>query len=193
MSHKKHRGDHAGRAERRATAQSTVAPTASATGTKPRRVYLRNKVYIALTLLVIVGVLVLLVGFEFLGLWDNILGSILSVLLGAFGCMCVYDIGLLMTACITFGEGMINAGKNAEGHLMVFHASSVVRLELRDTKGTSLPADLAVYKNIDLAFVMASGRVNLRRVSRLTQKQLRTITEALEAERTFCDEDPANS
>ncbi len=183
MSQKKHKGDHNRRAEARASKRN--APKDPATAQKPRRVYLRNGVYITLTLLCIAGVFGILVGFGLLGLWDSAIGSILSVLIGAFGCMCIYDVGLLMTACITFGEGMVNAGKNAEGHLMVFHAASVTRLEVRDATGHSLPDDRPVYKNVDLTFVMQSGRVNTRRLNRLTAKQLSKVAEALEAERRY--------
>ena len=110
-------------------------------------------------------------------------------MVGAFGCMCVYDLALLLTACITFGEGMVNAGKDERGQQMVFHAASVVRLEVRDKTANGgdkpLPDDLAVYKNAELCFVMESGRVNRRKVSRLTAKQLAKVKAALEAEKKF--------
>ena len=186
MSNKKHKGDHGKRAEMRAAAKNQPVLYNPATADKPRRVYLRNGVYIWATIGVIIAVAAVIIGFELLGLWDNIIGSILSVLVGAFGCMCIYDLALLLTACITFGEGMVNAGKDEQGQQMVFHAASVVRLEMRDkTGGKPLPDDLAVYRNAELCFVMESGRVNRRKVSRLTAKQLAKVKTALEAEKKF--------
>ena len=179
MSHKKHKGDHAGRAERRAQARKEAHLAISG---KPRRVYLRNKLYIFLTILCIVGSIALLLGFELLGWWDNFLGSILVFVPGAFACICAYDLALLCSASVAFGEGLVNAGKNAAGDMMVFHASSVLRLEVRDADGNVLPEGAPFYKNVDLAFVMESGRVNLRRLSRLSAKQLSALRAALAAE-----------
>lgn len=179
MSQKKHKGDHAGRAVRRAQTKKEASITMSG---KPRRVYLRNKLYIFLTVLTIIATVALMLGFELLGWWDNFLGSILVFLPGIFGCMCLYDLALLCSACVAFGDGMVNAGKSPTGDRMIFHATSVVRLELRDTDGHVLTEDKPVYKNVDLAFVMESGRVNLKRVSRLTEKQLTRLREALAAE-----------
>ena len=164
MSEKKHKGDHGRRAEKHAAAQKQSA---------------------LYSLGVILAVTALIIGFGMMGWWDNLIGSILVVPVAAFGCMCVYDLALLLTACITFGEGMVNAGKNEQGQQMIFHASSVVRLEVRDKNDRSLPSDAPVYKNAELCFVMESGRVNRRKVSRLTAKQLAKVKAALEAEKKF--------
>ncbi len=197
MADRKHRGDHGRRTQERDAARIRKQTSAAKAATdvkkgrkpgslqKPHRVFLRNRLYIGLTLLAILGVGLALVIMGNLDLWDNFFGSVLCILIGAFGCMCLYDVGLLMTACISFGEGMVNAGKNDAGQLMLFHAASVVRVEMRDPAGHTLPRDQAVYKNADITFVMQSGRVNLRRVSRLTQKQLARVIEALEAEKTY--------
>ncbi len=200
MADRKHRGDHgrrteeraAARAQKQAEAQARIQkaraprqPKTAATAEKPRRVFLRNGVYITLTILVIIGVFVALTVMGSLDVWDNLLGSIVCILVGAFGCMCIYDVALLMTACVSFGEGMVNAGKSEGGQLMLFHAASVVRVEMRSPDGKVLPGDQAVYKNADLTFVMQSGRVNVKRLSRLTQKQLRAVMEALEAEKKY--------
>ena len=185
MSNKKHKGDHGKRAEQRAAAKNQPILKNPATAEKPRRVFLRNAVYIWATLGIVVGIVILLVVFQQLGWWDNIIGSVLSVLIGAFGCMCIYDLALLFTACITFGEGMVNAGKNEQGQQMIFHASSVTRLEMRGKDDKPLPEDLPVYKNAELVFVMESGRVNRRTVSRLTAKQYALLKAALEAEKKF--------
>lgn len=185
MSNKKHRGEHGRRAEKRAAEKNQPALKNPATADKPRRVYLRNWVYIWATLGVVVAVAAVLIGFELAGLWDNVVGSVLSVLVGAFGCMCIYDLALLLTACITFGEGMVNAGKDENSQQLLFHAASVVRLEMRDKSDKVLPDDLAVYKNAELVFVMESGRINRRKVSRLTAGQYARVKTALEAEKSF--------
>ena len=182
MSSQKHKGDHGQRQARRDAARKEITPAMAG---KPRRVFLRNSLYIWGTIGVIAAVIALLIGFELLGLWDNVIGSILSVLVGAFGCMCIYDLALLFTACISFGEGMVNAGKNPQGQPMIFHAASVSRLEMRDAEDKPLPEDAPLYKHAPLVCVLESGRVTRRSVSRLTQKQYGKIKEALAAEKKF--------
>ena len=187
MSNKKHKGDHGSRAERHAAKKNQVPLKNPASAEHPRRVFLRNWVYIWATLGVIVAVAAVLIGFQLLGWWDNVIGSVLSVLIGAFGVMCLYDVALLMTACLTFGEGMVNAGKDENNQQMIFHAASVVRLEMRDKEDHVLPEDASVYKNAQLVFIMESGRINRRKVSRLTAKQYARVKAALEAEKKFKD------
>ena len=80
---------------------------------------------------------------------------------------------------------MVNAGKDGRGQQMIFHAASVIRVEMRDKDDKALPAHLPVYHNAELCFVMESGRVNRRKISRLTKKQFDRITDALEAEKHF--------
>ena len=189
MSEKKHKGNHGKRAENRAASLHQKPVLNPAKADHPRRVHLRNWIYIWATLGVIAACTAVAVAVGVLGWWENVFVSIVTILVGAFGCMCIYDVALLMTACITFAEGMVNAGKNEQGQLMIFHATSVKRLEMRDnTAGGGdkpLPEDAPLYKNAELVFVMDSGRVNRRKVSRLTQKQYAAVKEALEAEKKF--------
>lgn len=185
MGNKKHRGSHGKRAENYAVRKNPPAPGAPATAEKPRRVYLRNWVYIWSTLGIVLADASVLIGFEMLGWWDNPIGAILSVLVGGFGIMCVYDLALLLTACMSFGGGMVNAGKDERGQPMHFHASAVVRPEMRGKDDRPLPDDAPVYKNAEICFIMESGRVNRRKVSRLSQKQYGKIKAALEAEKKF--------
>lgn len=187
MSNKKHRGDHGQRADRRTAKKNRGSLPSSATAAKPRRVYLRNPLYILGTIAIILACLAVLVGCEFLGWWDNMLGSVVSVLLGLFTVVCIYDLALLLTACITFGEGQVNLGKDENGSLMVFHATAVAAVEVCGKDGKTLPADTPVYRNAELVFRMESGRANRRKVSRLTQKQLARILAALEAEKKFAE------
>ena len=185
MSNKKHKGDHGRRAEQRAAQKNQPVLKNPASADKPRRVYLRNWVYIWATLGGAAGVADIIIVFENLGWWDNVIGSVLVVLVGAFGCMCLYDVALLLTACITFGEGMVNAGKDENSQQMIFHAASVTRLEMRDKEDRPLPDNAPVYKNAQIVFVMESGRINRRKVSRLTAKQYTKVKDALEAEKGF--------
>lgn len=185
MSNKKHKGDHGSRAERHAAKKNQATLKNPASAEKPNRVFLRNWVYIWATAGVVAAAAAVLIGLELLGWWESTLGAILSVLVGAFGCMCIYDLALLLTACITFGDGMVNAGKDENNQQMIFHAASVVRLEMRDKADKPLPEDAPVYKNAQLVFIMESGRVNRRKVSRLTAKQYARVKAALEAEKSF--------
>ena len=68
---------------------------------------------------------------------------------------------------------------------MIFHAASVLRTEMRDKEDNVLPEDAPVYKNAQLVFVMESGRVNRRKVSRLTAGQYDRVKKALDAEKNF--------
>ena len=185
MSNKKHKGDHGQRAERRAAEKNQPVLKNPASAEHPRRVFLRNWVYIWGTLGAVIAVAAVIIGLELLGWWDNAIGGVLVVLVGAFGCMCLYDLALLLTACITFGEGMVNAGKDENSQQMIFHAASVVRLEMRDKNDNLLPEDAPVYKNAHLVFIMESGRVNRRKVSRLTAGQYARVKAALEAEKGY--------
>lgn len=185
MSNKKHKGDHGRRAEKRAAEKNQPVLKNPASAEHPRRVFLRNWPYVWATLGVVIAVAALIFGLELLGWWDNAIGSVLVVLVGAFGCMCLYDLALLLTSCITFGEGMVNAGKDENSQQMIFHAASVIRLEMRDKEDNVLPEDSSVYKNAQLVFVMESGRVNRRKVSRLTAGQYDRVKKALDAEKNF--------
>lgn len=185
MSNKKHKGDHGQRAARRAAEKNQPALKSPASAEHPRRVYLRNWVYIWATLGVVIACIAVITLVGVLGWWENVFVSIVTILVGAFGCMCLYDLALLFTACITFGAGMVNAGKDENGHQMIFHASSVTRLEMRDKADRVLPDDASLYKDAQIVFIMESGRVNRRAVSRLTAGQYARVKAALEAEKGY--------
>ena len=185
MSNKKHKGTHGQRAARRTAEKNQPVLKNPASAEHPRRVFLRNWVYIWATLGVVIACIAVVTLVGVLGWWENVFVSIVTILVGAFGCMCLYDLALLFTACITFGAGMVNAGKDENGHQMIFHAASVVRPEMRDKADRALPDDAPLYKNAQLVFVMESGRVNRRAVSRLTAKQYARVKAALEAEKSF--------
>ena len=184
MKNKKHKGDHGRRTERYA-AKNHPAMNQSASAEKPRRVFLRNWLYIWATFGIVVACAGVATMVGVLGWWENVFVSIVTILVGAFGCMCIYDLALLLTDCVSFGAGMVNAGKNEQGQQMIFHAASVTRLEMRDKADKVLPDDAPLYKDAQMIFVMESGRVNRRKVSRLTQKQYARVRAALKAEKTY--------
>ena len=157
-------------------------PSPPTTAAKPRRISLRDPLYITLTILIFLALVAVLVTLELLGWFDNVVGSVLSVVMTLLACVCVFDLGMLFSACMTFGEGMVNAGKNDEGVQMVFHASEVKRLEVRDKENNVLPDGLPVYNKCEVVFVMESGRQNRRAMRRLTAEKLAAIREALQAE-----------
>ena len=123
-----------------------------------------------------------MVAIYYLGWDDNIIGNVASIIMALFFCMLFVDLGFLLSACITVGEGAVNAGKDEQGNLMVFHADKVTRIEVRDLACHVLPEDRKVYKRVKLTFVMESGRVHERKLNRLTSQQLARIREAVEKE-----------
>ncbi len=118
----------------------------------------------------------------FMGWDDGMIGSIVSLVMALIFCTLVIDLGLLLTACITLGEGVVNAGKDEQGSLMVFHADKVERIEIRDLACHPLPEDKKIYRRVKLTFIMESGRAHERKVNRLTQKQIDRVREAVAAE-----------
>lgn len=132
------------------------------------------------------GLMILLcaamVGIYLLGWDEGLIGSILSLVLAAIGITLLLDLGFLLTACVTVGDGVVNAGKDEQGNLMIFHADKVERIEVRDLACHPLPEDKKVYRRVKLTFIMESGRAHERKVNRLTAKQLARVREAVAAE-----------
>lgn len=127
-------------------------------------------------------ILVLAVAMVFMHMygWDEgLIGGIVSIAVALVFCTLIFDVGLLLTACITVDEGMVNAGKDKEGQVMLFHADKVERIEVRDHIGNVLPEGKKRYRKVCLTFVMESGRTNQRAVNLLTDKQLRKIKDAI--------------
>ncbi len=146
---------------------------------KPIRIFLIDWQSFWLTLgltLVLGGAMV---GIYLLGWDDNIVGSIVALVMALVFCTLILDLGLLITACITVAEGMVNAGKDSEGQLMVFHTDKVERIEVRDRAGNTLPEGKKKYRRVYLTFVMESGRTNPRPMNVLTEKQLKKVREVI--------------
>ena len=146
---------------------------------KPIRIYLRDWQSLWLTLGIVLALTAAMIGIYMLGWDEGIVGSVATLLIMLFWCVFIFDLGLLLTACITIDDGMVNAGKDKDGNLMVFHADKVLRIEVRDGAGNVLPDDRKKYRRVQLTFVMESGRVNPRPMNVLTQRQLQKIRTAL--------------
>lgn len=135
-----------------------------------------------MTLIIVIALAALMVAIYILG-WDvGMVGSILAMVLAMIFCTLLVDLALILTACITIGDGAVNAGKDEQGSMMVFHADKVERIEVRDLACHPLEEDKKVYRRVKLTFVMESGRAHERKVNRLTAKQLARVREAVAAE-----------
>ena len=146
---------------------------------KPVRIHLIDWQSFWLTLGLVFVLAAAMVGLHLLGWDDGLIGSIVSIAMALVFCTLVFDIALLLTACITIDQGMVNAGKDSQGNMLVFHADKVERIEVRDKAGNVLPPDQKRYRRVDLTFVMESGRTNPRAMNTLTGKQLQKIKDAL--------------
>ncbi len=129
--------------------------------------------------LILIGVMI----FTNLMGWDvGMIGSVISVVLLLIFCTLLIDLAFILTACVTIGEGAVNAGKDEQGQQMIFHADKVVRIEVRDLACHPLPEDKKVYHRVKLTFIMESGRAHERKLNRLTQAQIERIREAVARE-----------
>ncbi len=169
MSRSKQRKGHTGRAK---------APTREKVA-RVVRVRLVNGLYVCLTALILLASLAAMLVMQGLGWFDTVPGAVLSVLVGGLGVMCLFDMALLLTACITVADGAVNAGKNAQGDLMCFHTEHIARVELRDRTGRPVTENQKRYRQVSLSFVMDSGRVNQRPIGRITQRQLNRVRAAV--------------
>ena len=132
-----------------------------------------------LTLGLILVLATTMVGLHLLGWDEGLIGGIVSIAVALIFCTLVFDVALLLTTCITIADGMVNAGKDSQGNLLIFHADKVERIEVRDGTGNVLPEGQKKYRRVNLTFVMESGRTNPRPMNVLTQKQLQKIKSAL--------------
>lgn len=148
---------------------------------KPVRIHLIDWGYIWLTFAILCAVVAVIIAMSVLGWAGGVIGSIVLILIVAFGCSLVIDIARLATACITvdYDEGLINAGKNEARAQMVFHIENVESIEVQDAKGETLDGTLPKYRNVGVAFVMKSGKVNVRRLTYLNQTHLAAIRAAI--------------
>ena len=115
--------------------------------------------------------------------WDTgVVGNVISLILTLILCTLLIDLAFILTACITIGEGAVNAGKDEQGQQMIFHADKVIRIEVRDLACHPLPENKKVYHRVKLTFIMESGRAHERKLNRLTQTQIERVREAIARE-----------
>ena len=143
---------------------------------KPRRIRFVDGRSACLTAALIVLCLGAIVLLEILGWFAGIVGGLLFIVLAFFTCTLFLDMGFLLSACITVADGAVNLGKGKDGKLIMFHTSSVTRMELRDAKTDAvITEDKKAYRKVKLTFVMASGRVNEKEISYITAQKLHTL------------------
>ena len=147
---------------------------------KPKiiRIRLADTLNAFLMMLVALGLVALLLIMEWQGWSKGIVGSILSTIVAVVAALCVFDVAILLTACMTILDGAINAGKNKYGEVMMFHIEEIESITLTDKNGQPCNETKRAYRNADLNFVMQSGRVNTRHFERITSKQLAKIKQA---------------
>lgn len=142
------------------------------------RIRLTDTVNALLMLLIAIALVAFLLVMEWQGWSKGIIGSILSTIIAVVAALCVFDVAILLTACMTVCDGAINAGKNKYGEVMMFHIEEIASITLTDKKGQPVAEDKRAYRNVDLNFVMQSGRINTRHFERITSKQLAKIKNA---------------
>lgn len=141
------------------------------------RIRLTDWLHAFIMLIIAFALVALLLVMEWLGWSKGVIGSVLSTIIAIAVCMCVFDVAVLLTACMTISEGAINAGKNKFGEVMLFHIEEIEKITLTDKNGNDCNEKRA-YFNADLNFIMKSGRVNTRHFERITSKQLENIKRA---------------
>ena len=142
------------------------------------RIRLADTLNAFLMLLISIALVAFLLVMEWQGWSKGIVGSILSTAIAIIAALCVFDVAVLLTACMTITDGAINAGKNKYGEVMMFHIEEIDSITLTDKNGQRLDENKRAYRNVDLNFVMQSGRVNTRHFERITSKQLAKIKQA---------------
>jgi hypothetical protein len=142
------------------------------------RVRLADWFHAFLMLIISIAIVAVLLIFEWQGWSDGVIGSVVATVLAILACLCIFDVAVLLTACMTVSDGAINAGKNKYGDIMLFHIEEIAEINLCDKHGQVVVAGKRAYRNADLNFVMKSGRVNTRHFERITSKQLENIKRA---------------
>lgn len=143
------------------------------------RVHLMDGLYVFYTSLIFLAAIAAIIVMEWQGWFDGIVGSVLSVVMGGIAVLCVFDLAMLLTACVTIADGQVNAGKNEAGQLMLFHVENVVSVELQDKNGNTVRESRKKYSRVAVTFVMSSGRINQRPYGHIRQRQLDNLRRAL--------------
>ncbi|MBQ1233686.1 MAG: hypothetical protein IIW17_02440 [Clostridia bacterium] len=148
--------------------------------TKKKRIPLVNGKYLCWTLLILLGEIALLVGAYLLGALDNVIGFIVLPFFGFFTVYTAYEAFVLALEGVSVSaDGIVVAGKDAQGTAIHFEAGQLESIFPCDQKGNPLEEDKEKYESIGLAFRLQNGKMRIRQTSRLTKKQLARLREAL--------------
>ena len=155
--------------------------------TKKKRIPLINGKYLCWTLLILLGEIVLLVGAYLLGALDNVLGFIVLPFFGFFTVYTAYEAFVLAMEAVSISkDGIVVAGKDAQGTAVHFEADKLESVFPCDKKGNPLPKQ-DKYENIGLAFCLTDGKQKIRQTSYLTSKQLAKLRAELGVDGTVQD------
>ncbi len=147
---------------------------------KKKRIPLVNGKYLCWTLLILVGELVILCGAYLFGVLDNVIGYIVLPFFGFLTVYTAYEaIVLSLEAVSVSADGIVVAGKDAQGTAVHFELDTLMSVFPCDQKGNPIPEDQDKYENIGLAFRFKDGKQKVRQTSRLTQKQLARLRREL--------------
>ena len=147
---------------------------------KKIRVPLINGKYLGWTLLILLGELALLAASFAFHVLDNVLGYIVLPFFGFFTVYTAYEACVLALEAISVSaDGIVVAGKDAQGKPVHFELETLMSVFPCDQKGNPLPEEQEVYENVGLAFRFKDGKQKVRQTSRLTRKQLAKLREKL--------------
>lgn len=147
---------------------------------KKLRVPLINGKYLGWTLLILLGELVLLAASFVFHVLDNVLGYIVLPFFGLFTVYTAYEACVLAFEAVSVSaDGIVVAGKDAQGRAVHFELDTLMSVFPCDQKGNPLPEDQQTYENIGIAFRFKDGKQKVRQTSRLTSKQLAKLREML--------------
>ena len=147
---------------------------------KKIRVPLINGKYLGWTLLILLGELVLLAASFVFHVLDNAIGYIVLPFFGLFTVYTAYEACVLVFEAVSVSaDGVVVAGKDAQGRAVHFELDTLMIVFPCDQKGNPIPEDQDVYENVGLAFRFKDGKQRVRQTSRLTKKQLEKLRKAL--------------
>ena len=147
---------------------------------KKKRIPLVNGKYLCYTLLILLGELIVLCAAYLLGVLDNVIGYIVLPFFGFLTVYTAYEAIVLALEAISVSEdGIVVAGKDAQGQTVHFELESLMCVFPCDQKGNPLPEEQEKYENIGLAFRFKDGKQKIRQTSRLTAKQLEKLRREL--------------
>ena len=146
---------------------------------KKKRIPLINGKYLCWTLLILLGELVVLCAAYLVNLLDNVIGYIILPFFGFFTLYTAYEAAVLALEAVSVSaDGIVVAGKDAQGQTVHFELDALMSVFPCDQKGNLLAAQ-DPYENIGLAFRFKDGKQKIRQTSRLTAKQLAKLRDAL--------------